>query len=89
MRLGQGWRHGIVEGARLLVERQALAGEHPDAGRDRGELPLQVVAAQPLHLSRRLRDGVDRAGERFRLRRELASGAPCAIRACCFHSGGP
>ena len=74
VRLGQRRRHRVVERARLLVERQALAVEHADAGRDRGELPLQVVAAQPLHLIRRLRDGVDRAEQRLRLRRQLGEG---------------
>ncbi len=74
VRLGERGCHRVVEGARLLVERQALAGEHADAGRDCGELPLQVVAAQPLHLIGGLRHCADGAEQRLRLRRQIDEG---------------
>ena len=43
-------RDGIVERLGLFVERQALAFEHADPSLERGQLAIQVLPPEPLHL---------------------------------------
>ncbi len=47
--------HGVVERARLLVEREALAREHPQTSVHCTQLSQQVVPAEDIHRVRRCR----------------------------------